>query len=46
VSARGRRVPWLAVLFALVAFSFIALPLIGLVQQVPWGNLWTDLKTP
>ena len=46
MSRRGRRVPWLAVLVALVGFAFIALPLIGLVQQVPWGDLWTDLKTP
>jgi molybdate transport system permease protein len=46
VSRRGRRVPWLAVLLALIGFAFIALPLIGLVQQVPWGNLWTDLHTP
>ena len=46
VSRRGRRVPWFAVLVALVGFAFIVLPLIGLVQQVPWGNLWTDLTTP
>ena len=46
VSRRGRRVPWLAVLVALVGFAFIALPLIGLIQQVPWGNLWTDLTDP
>ena len=46
MSRRGRRVPWLAVLVALVGFAFIALPLIGLIQQVPWGNLGTDLQTP
>ena len=46
MSRRGRRVPWLAVLIALFGFIFIALPLVGLIQQVPWGNLWTDLKTP
>jgi molybdate transport system permease protein len=46
VSRRGRRAPWLAVLVASVAFAFIALPIIGLVRQVPWGNLWTDLKAP
>jgi molybdate transport system permease protein len=46
VSARGRRVPWLAVLVALVGFAFIALPLIGLVQQVSWAKLWDDLRTP
>ncbi len=46
MSGRGRRLPWLAVLFALVGFAFIALPLIGLIQQVSWGSLWTDLRTP
>lgn len=46
MSRRGRRVPWLAVLVAVVGFSFILLPLIGLIQQVPWRNLWTDLKSP
>ena len=30
MSRRGRRVPWIAVLVALVGFAFIALPLIGL----------------
>jgi hypothetical protein len=39
-------VPWIAVLVALVGFAFIALPLIGLIQQVPWGNLWSDLTDP
>jgi molybdate transport system permease protein len=34
------------VLVALVAFSFIALPLIGLIQQVAWGSLWTSLRAP
>ena len=38
--------PWPAVLLALVGFAFIALPLVGLIQQVPWGSLWTDLKAP
>ena len=46
MTARGRRVPWVAVLVALVAFSFILLPLIGLVQQVAWGSLWSDLSSP
>ncbi len=46
MSRRGRRVPWIAVLVALVGFAFIALPLIGLIQQVPWGNLWSDLTDP
>ena len=43
---RGERVPWLAVLVALVGFAFIALPLIGLVRKVAWATLWTDLKEP
>jgi molybdate transport system permease protein len=34
------------VLVALIGFAFLALPLIGLVQQVPWGDLWTDLQAP
>lgn len=46
MSARGRRVPWLAVLVALVTFLFILLPLVGLVQEVAWGRLWDDLRTP
>ena len=43
---RGARVPWLAVLLALVGFAFIALPLIGLVREVAWTDLWTDLREP
>jgi molybdate transport system permease protein len=46
MSRRGRRVPWLAILGACVGFAFIALPLIGLVLQVQWGELWSDLQTP
>jgi molybdate transport system permease protein len=43
VSRRGRRVPWIAVLAALVAIAFIVLPLVGLIQQVPWRELGRDL---
>ena len=46
MSRRGRRVPWLAVLIAFVGFAFIALPLIGLLLEVPWGSLRDDLTTP
>ena len=46
MTGRGRRVPWFVVLAALVAFAFIALPLVGLVQQVAWANLWADLSSP
>ena len=35
--------PWLAVPVALAAVAFIVTPLIGLVRQVPWGDLWDDL---
>jgi molybdate transport system permease protein len=34
------------VLAALVAFAFIAIPLIGLVQSVPWTSLWGNLREP
>lgn len=43
---RGARRPWLAIALAAVALAFIVLPLVGLVQQVPWGRLWGDLGTP
>jgi molybdate transport system permease protein len=46
VTGRGQRVPWIAVPVAVVGFAFIAIPLIGLVQQVAWADLWTDLKAP
>jgi molybdate transport system permease protein len=46
VSRPARRVPWIAAPAALVAFAFVLLPLIGLVQQVPWGHLVDDLGTP
>ena len=38
--------PLLAVLLALVAVAFFVLPLIGLLLQVPWGDLWDDLNAP
>jgi molybdate transport system permease protein len=43
---RGRSVPWLAVLLALVAVAFIVLPLAGLIRQVAWSGLWDDLRSP
>jgi molybdate transport system permease protein len=46
VTRRDRRVPWLALLLALVGFAFLVLPLVGLVQQVPWRRLVDDLRTP
>ncbi len=46
VRRRGRGVPLVAVLLALVAVAFFVLPLVGLLRQVPWGNLWDDLQEP
>jgi molybdate transport system permease protein len=46
MTRRGRRVPLVAVLLALVAVAFFALPLIGLLRQVPWSDLWNDLDEP
>ena len=40
---RGRRPSPLARVVALIAFGFIGLPLVGLVTQVAWGQLWHDL---
>jgi molybdate transport system permease protein len=39
-------VPLVAVLLALVGVAFFALPLLGLIQRAPWGDVWTDLTTP
>ena len=38
--------PLVAVLLALVAVAFFILPLVGLVRQVSWGDLWDDLHEP
>jgi molybdate transport system permease protein len=46
VSRRGRGVPLVAVLLALVAVAFFVLPLVGLVQRAPWGEVWDDLSNP
>jgi len=35
-----------ALALALIGFAFIVLPIVGLVQQVPWRSLWHDLRTP
>jgi molybdate transport system permease protein len=39
-------VPLLAVLLALMAVAFFLLPLLGLLRQVPWSNLWDTLSEP
>ena len=46
MSIRRARVPWPAVSVAALAFAFVAIPLVGLVQQVPWTHLWSDLRRP
>src|SRR6187399_2409098 len=46
VTRRGRGVPLIAVLLALVAVLFFLLPLIGLLQRAPWSDVWDDLSTP
>ena len=43
---RGRGVPLVAVLLALVAIAFFVLPLVGLLKRIPWSELWDDLGTP
>jgi molybdate transport system permease protein len=40
------RVPFAAVLLAVVAVGFFTVPLIGLVQRAAWSHLWDDLSTP
>lgn len=42
---RGRRSSRTASVMAVIAFTFIVLPLVGLVSQVAWGRLWEDLTT-
>ena len=37
--------PLVAVLLALVGIAFFVLPLIGLLQRAPWGDLWDSLTT-
>ncbi len=42
----GRRVPWLVGLLGLLGFALVVLPLIGLLREASWSNLWSDLGTP
>lgn len=46
MTARSRRVPWLALLPAAVAVAFVVLPLIGLLGKVHWADLGSDLTSP
>jgi molybdate transport system permease protein len=38
--------PWPALIAGFVAFAFIALPLVGLIREVPWSSLARDLTAP
>ncbi|MCU1458790.1 MAG: molybdate transporter permease [Actinomycetia bacterium] len=46
MSRAGRRAPWLVALLGLFGFALVVLPLIGLLREASWGNLWNDLGTP
>ena len=37
--------PWPGLVIAGIAFTFLVLPLAGLLGQVPWSTLGTDLST-
>jgi molybdate transport system permease protein len=41
-----RSLPWPALLLAVVAIVFFALPLFGLVSRAPWGDVGTILRRP
>jgi molybdate transport system permease protein len=43
---RTQRLPWPLAPFAAVAVAFLALPLVGLVGQVPWGRLPELVTSP
>ncbi len=43
---RARRVPWPWFAVAAITFAFLVLPLVGLLGQVPWSTLGSDLGTP
>jgi molybdate transport system permease protein len=46
MAERASRTPALFVAFACLATAFFALPLIGLLQRVPWADIWGDLTAP
>jgi molybdate transport system permease protein len=46
MTRRGRGVPAVAVVLAVVAIAFFALPLIGLAWRAPWSAIWDDLSNP
>jgi molybdate transport system permease protein len=41
-----RRSPTLFVVLAVVGAAFVALPLLGLLGQAPWGDAWATLTSP
>jgi molybdate transport system permease protein len=41
-----RSLPWPALMLALLAIAFFALPLIGLLTRAPWGEVVTILRSP
>jgi molybdate transport system permease protein len=46
MTRRGRHVPALAIVVAVIAFVFLVLPLVGLIREVPWGSLRDVLSEP
>ena len=46
MSHRGRGVPLVAALLALVAVAFFVLPLVGLLVRTPWSDVWDTLSDP
>lgn len=42
----ARRLPWPSVAVGTVTFLFLVLPLVGLIQQVSWAQLGSDLSAP
>jgi molybdate transport system permease protein len=43
--AGRERLPWPALVLALVAIAFFALPFLGLLWRAPWGDVWTILTS-
>jgi molybdate transport system permease protein len=41
----GERLPWPALVLAIAAITFFALPFIGLLWKAPWGDAWSILTS-
>jgi molybdate transport system permease protein len=39
------RLPWPALVLAIIAISFFALPFLGLLWRAPWGDVWSILTS-